>query len=476
MGDFFSQDVVGLGLQPLQDGPSGPVYDEAALADALAELALTLHASRLAVFSSGNAEPMVSPLRNSLGPEMVWAWYGDHHAQYDAFHRSLWNLPLDDSLEPLRILLLLCPIHEALLRLRELKTVHPTVARIVIPFLPQGLYDSRALEDPAPVLFWATQYSGTMRALPVMSRIFNHFGRIQAHTRPFWYSPRYLRTHGVFAPRTLEERDSPEARCLWHAPYGAAVGPEACTEAFASQLEVLPDYYWLLCHEFVDLERILRIPEMKVVTLVRDPRDILNSMSFRMLSDPRMLPEDHPYAFLRRTLAAAIAGTEMATLREQILHRLLDGGVFERRLNQMTCFPPLRRLCESFLAAQRSDRAYCLRFEDLRKDPGPAYRDLLDWMRLRPHIEPMGDAALAEAIHHGTFEAQGMAGPDGSGSVPTHTVFDPATGLPRAARAGQEGGWRETFPPSVIARIDEECGELIEELGYGRSPAPHSVP
>jgi sulfotransferase family protein len=100
---------------------------------------------------------------------------------------------------------------------------------------------------------------------------------------------------------------------------------------------------------------------------------------------------------------------------------------------------------ESAYAAHPSELRWKIRYEDLRSDPLPALRPLVDWLGLATD-----DAALREAIHVNRFEA-----------IPRRLR---GAGTPR--RAATPGLWKENRSVAEQEAIFEIIGPKLVELGY----------
>ena len=160
-------------------------------------------------------------------------------------------------------------------------------------------------------------------------------------------------------------------------------------------------------------------PAARFISIVRDPRDVIVSR-------------------LEHAVRAGLPRTDMDG-QDEIIRRGAQEWV--RSVNAFAEF-----------AAAHAGRVHGLRFEDLLTDPvGEAHR-LFGFLGVS--TEP---ALMAEIAAATSFEAQ-------SGRPPG--VEDASSFL----RKGVAGDWRSRLDPPAVRRVEETCGDLLFDYGYGAGP------
>lgn len=164
------------------------------------------------------------------------------------------------------------------------------------------------------------------------------------------------------------------------------------------------------------------LPAARMIFLLRDPRDVIDSFMDAM-SEGGWLSS----AAYMRTLATA--EDRLGFARSEARSWL------ERTRAVMRAY-------DSHPEALR----YRLSYEDLRADPEPVLRGLLEWLG-----DDRGRVALRAAIAHNAFE-----------SIP-----DDRRGIGKIRRAATPGLWRERLSAAEQEAIEQIAGPTFHELGYG---------
>jgi len=95
-----------------------------------------------------------------------------------------------------------------------------------------------------------------------------------------------------------------------------------------------------------------------------------------------------------------------------------------------------------------------LRYEDLQADTAAAMRRIVQFLQ-----QPLDEARLARAVAHSTFETL-------SGQEALTGFRERSKNQKRFFRSGKAGGWRETLPDDLVARVIDAHGDVMREYGY----------
>lgn len=110
---------------------------------------------------------------------------------------------------------------------------------------------------------------------------------------------------------------------------------------------------------------------------------------------------------------------------------------------------------------------HLVRFEDLRKDPQPVLRAVLEWLG-----KPADADLIAQAIHNNDVEH--MKNKEDREAEGKH--FGGAQNKKiRFVNQGSTSGWDDRLSPDQLARIDERMGPMLDKLVYPRTEAAAST-
>jgi hypothetical protein len=107
-------------------------------------------------------------------------------------------------------------------------------------------------------------------------------------------------------------------------------------------------------------------------------------------------------------------------------------------------------------AKQEGLKVYRLRYEDMVERPEIAFRNVVE--KLGWDFEPERFKFAIDAVKFENVQKQEQEGGYVERGKPDIPFF----------RRGQVGSWREELPPEVAAKIEEDHGQIMEGLGYGR--------
>lgn len=112
--------------------------------------------------------------------------------------------------------------------------------------------------------------------------------------------------------------------------------------------------------------------------------------------------------------------------------------------------------------ADRSN-ARTIRYEDLRAEPKPTLRRVMDLLG-----ETCSEEELAEAVRYGSFEHLQQLERDGHFKQGGLTLRDPANAESFKVRRAVVGGYVDDFTPEQVAELDELVAKhLAPHFGYG---------
>jgi hypothetical protein len=175
-----------------------------------------------------------------------------------------------------------------------------------------------------------------------------------------------------------------------------------------------------------ELASLLAGERMRVVCILRDPRDVAVSQMHHIKQRKQHFAHE---AFLK-----------LPSDHERLLHSIRGGELGGRRLQS------LDERYRQFLGWQDDDNAMVVKFEDL---VGPRGGGSAEAQQL---------AVAGVASHLGVEEA--------TMGVVEENLF----GVGRTFRKGQIGGWREVFSAEHERAAREIAGPLLVKLGYEAEP------
>ncbi len=419
------------------------------------------------VFTEGGCgEKIVDKIAGSSLKSRLWAHYDLRHKKFNSFSRSLAWLGTDNTYAPVKyVLFLIHPSrYEYALRLWKYELKCPWC--VVLPFYSKGSHGLNEFEDPNPTLLWVMQYSGTGRLAPVFSKLASFYGRdflpeMNAHS----FSTRTIcNLKRAGGEDTHDESDKIKKHMEWEAGSYKSPSRNFLTEYVKTKAEILPYFSWMLVHEFIDYGKLKDISGLKSVVLLRDPRDMLVSAYYRGNFNPHLMPDGYPHEYIKSRINPEIFGMDSEEFKRQCLWKLAKGGVFCVCPTYFLNWPSIKELVRSFLEAKKSDKVYCLKLEDLHKDPESNYRSLIEWLNWNPKKVIPSDL-LAQFIQLGTFVHQLGKNIDSKEKSNTTRISE-KSGLALSARNGSAGQWKLEFSPDLIDWLKSEIGQELIDLGY----------
>ncbi len=281
---------------------------------------------------------------------------------------------------------------------------------IVLPGFRESRAPLRRFEDAAPTVAYFFPFAGTGRIQEPFLELARRLGRVYVPFRSLNTNPRRAAAHwrrGGYVPAA-----------------DMAAHLRAATAA-------LSHFEFMYVHQIHSLAALDDCPGIKVLALIRDPRDILTS---RMVAEPE---------FERRCIQAMRAPTSHF-----------------HRADHTLMWPSLRQMIDGFCHVLDRENMRFIRFEDLHRRPRQAYREALAWLGWLPDpFVELDDAALDRILYLGSFERQ-TGGRRKRGD--NRAGWDPGSNC----RKGVVGDWRNHWTEPMKDVFKEIAGESLIALGY----------
>ncbi len=428
----MNQLLITLGLNP-QDG-EWPLKI-AASAKQLLDSGFTKSISILGHGRMG--QPVIDVLR-SVGLEArVSGHYDSGHEAYDSFRRQP-GFIFSDAAETV---IIVADPAEYRAKLRLLLYETKKTCNVVLPFT--GTQNSvpfapgqHAFENPNPIIFCLFPCAGTKRFIGPMQDICSYYGWNVHNYHPLNINQRYI------------------SSIDWNAADAAARAQRDIDENYLEVVRATDFFHFAMIHEPFSVELLRTMPDVRIVMLLRDPRDIVTSY-YHLVYGKRTDRSD-----------GIFLAEPSDDLKESRFLELFEGGMFQRTASYFLAWPKLTTIAHNFVAACGMQNAYPVRFEDLHYTPRETYRGVLKWLGYEddPFIGAMTDERLDAAIHLGSFEAQ-TGGERRRGEEGATSLFM-KNGYVTPCRKGVPGDWRNHFSEKVKARCKELIGEELIALGY----------
>lgn len=216
----------------------------------------------------------------------------------------------------------------------------------------------------------------------------------------------------------------PALRDLFRARYEPQIAEDARASNIAEPLVVVKEPAAHAADLLVEM-----FPESRVVFLLRDGRDVVDSWldayrdgAWAMREGGYPLSDRGRVPFIRWQSEVWLARTETM---------------------------------QSVFAAHDPGRRLLIRYEEMREDPAAAVGAICDLLGIEAGSERLDEIGKASAFEH---------------------VPSTEKGNGRFVRRAEPGGWRESMSAEEIAAMDEVLGETLVELGYAKrselTPAP----
>ena len=199
-----------------------------------------------------------------------------------------------------------------------------------------------------------------------------------------------------------------------------------------AQLTSLDYYQHTVTHEIYDVRNQgdYANKSVKIVQLIRDPRDLLTSVAMRLD------PDDF----------------------ENVCRKAISGFHYFRNTEKLLYWPDIASICDMFLFVKKSSNGYIVRFEDLGVDSLETYKSLIDWLGWDNKLNPkLSDQDYLDSIYLGTFEFQ-TKNKLSRGNIDNKMIG--------CCRKGIVGDWRNLWSDTLKELFKEKCGQQLIELGY----------
>lgn len=330
--------------------------------------------------------------------------------------------------------------------------------RWVLPFLPLGTWPNRDFDPHQPLVIHTVTRSGTLRFWPVLESLLKALGR---QTAVCGYPDENRRLmSGLRGPAEqqikalpLTALTDPVARIrasMWD-PHLRFPSRERIQAYYLHELADL-DFYQarlLHCHVFVPLEPLLELENIRLIALIRDPRDVLISFYFAYLNkgyflDHQRYQTEYPQAH-----------------KEALLLSLAENGWQYLSFNKLIDFPTLKTLAQHYLSCLQHPRVYAVRFEDLHQSPESTYQGLLAAQGLleQPYYS-LAPEQFKQALSLEDFEFQTQ------GRRKRGAEMNPQELNYGSHRRGLVGDWQNHLSPQLKEQLKALIGPELIQLGY----------
>ena len=399
----------------------------------LSELMRAGMINRLAlVGNNGTSLQLENYLRANGLIDRVTASFDPCHAAYDSFHLHEGFLFRDQA----DFYVLCVPPTDYRSKLRLIADVAERNCGIILPFssTPSASHNDQeaSRKNREPIVVSCFPCAGTNRFAIPMQDLLNKYEWKRAATRS-------LQNNACFANRT---KDMNLTELLL-----------ALDQHILTEIKGLEFYEFGYVHDPISMNLMKEVPHVRVLMLLRDPRDIIVSYYHRMYGAKSNVSDGLYLDELREEL------------KEERLIEIFSGGIFQRIPSYVCPWPPLKKFCVDFVEGARLPNVLPVKFEDLHSRPRETYRHILNWLGMNSDIftAPLSDDELDKSIYLGSFEAQ-TNGARKRGEEAKHVVMQ--GGLQTSCRKGVPGDWRIHFSEKVKNRCKELIGQELIELGY----------
>lgn len=363
--------------------------------------------------------------------------YDDEHTEFDAVRKHSGTLGYAGTIDE-SIFLVMPPTH-----IRRALRVLVGIARKNLPILilctprtGQHVLPLRPypFEDARPIVVSCFPCAGTDRFKPIVERLLAHFNRTIRQPQPI-----------VHNGRLLDSLSGDELQ-------NTSRLQQAVNDN--SKVQICNLNYWdlLSLHDPITSDIFLDFPDVRSITLMRDPRDIVTSYYHRL------------YGTRSATTEGSYIAEDDPALKEERFLQLIEGGLFQKVGSYFLPWPPLREIARSFHLAKQLTAGHVVAFEDLHANPHQVVHKLMQWLDHDPCgiFPPVGDETIQEWIDSGSFEHQSGASrtPGQFGTVLTRS------GVQTSLRRGVPGDWRNHFSERVREVCKNHIGAELISLGY----------
>lgn len=321
------------------------------------------------------------------------------------------------------LVILLCSEESYFSFFKTVLYVNNIYAKVVVFGNKSGVFQiSRALAEP--LLLVMTPFAGRGRLYPQLHHLLKKLNYNVSAFSPYLRNLRYLQT-------------------LTHIPSTIALD-----QALIERVKQMDYFDAIHIHEWSTIKPIVELNVCKVIFLMRDPRDLINSLYWYT---------KHEYPELDTDL---------------YLKKILKGYV--RRLNQCYQYglewPSMDTIMEIFQFCKKNKNVHVVRFEDLHTNNEKTLIDILKFINTTPSlISDITSADLVDAAIYGSFEHQ----TNGEKTRGAHNIHSGAFSgsvnhLPSTVlcRRGVIGDWKSLFSQEITTMFQTKYKDQLQKLGY----------
>lgn len=376
------------------------------------------------------------------------------HFQYGSFIRDklVQEYYADKKI---RFIILCSGSGEYLDNIRHLRLISSQESQILLPFFPERFYHFQEFEEPEPILVMTLAGSGTTRFVPVFNELIRNYGfEMCNYTEPA-YNPRFMAKLKETPLKSSSNRtdliqqifDS-QLDSRYRIPENSELESYYCS---AVDRLLNHQVLYLIMRAFIPIDIFKDFENLKMIVLMRDPRDILISHYFALIHSS--------YYYLSQNNQAEVGYPEQ--LQEDILLELIEKGSKFISANKLMIHPNIQDLSQHYVQSIDLSNVFVIKFEDLHHRPEEAYLELFDWLSISklPQRQISKDM-ISEKLYYSSFEFASdgkiSRGREVKLSEPAHGVY----------RKGITGDWKNYFSPRIKKRVKELIGQDLILLGY----------
>lgn len=291
---------------------------------------------------------------------------------------------------------------------QHLKSIGST-ASLILPFAAQDLRFYSP--SPTPTIFLSFPHAGHGRFAPVLTSVAAQLGRKQQPWLMLSKNHRFAEIHANAKPMQLQQLSERD---------------------LSSQIIQMEWFGYAITHDIYDITQLSEQEwdALKIVQLIRDPRDVLTSVVMRLA------PDDF----------------------ESTCLRFMKGDFYFKTASNLLYWPSINDICQRFAFGKAHEQVFTVRFEDLHHQPEQTYRAMNAWLEWDDMQQPqLSDTELRAAIKLGSFEHQ---------TQNKLTRGEESNILIGSCRKGITGDWKNHWTPALVEAFKQLCHAEFMKLGY----------
>lgn len=329
---------------------------------------------------------------------------------------------------------------------------------IILPFLEKQSWQWHELEPHQPILVLTLVRSGTVRLNPVFYHLMTIFKRDKvSFLEPYFNKTFMSKLKGPSS--SIKEKTLIESIKATQIDNNIRIPLQNELDDYHMNALSQLDWYQVMymgMHAFSPINIFKNKKDLKIVLLMRDPRDIIISFYFAVIHTS--------YYYYSKNMSIGKEYQFPDGLKEKLILDLIKNGSNYVSPSKLISFPPLKTLVNHFIEAMSYSNVFIVKFEDIHERPFHIYKQLLDWLNLLTQpLTTLTEENLKQSIDMGSFEYQTQGKRKRGEKLDYHS---PSFGV---YRKGITGDWKNHFTPKIIKTVKEICGSELIQLKYENS-------